>query len=118
MGFFVISAPSETTWTAAPGDVDSWVRQTWPEVVSHRESTKVRSIVWEWPDRSEAYIEAAGQAIYIEALAPMIARFAAAFTERFARSQSLILYDEGYTTVVPLNGATEETVRQALDSPM
>ncbi len=116
MGFFVISPPSESTWVATPSDVDAWVRQSWPEAVSQQETSAVRSIVWMWPDHSEAYIDAAGQAIYIEAPAPTIARFASAFTAQFAGSQPLVLYDESYTTVDPLNGTTEDAIRQALDA--
>lgn len=86
----------------------------WPDIESHPIETGPRAHVWTWADSYEVWVPADRDCAWIEADPQRVG--AVAIWLAATTSEPLILCDEGYATVLPLNGLTESSLSALLAS--
>jgi len=104
--FYVLSPPDRTNWQFDRERLITLLQRDWPGIaVGGPQAQADRDVVWTYRDRDgelEGSQDRAGQAHYLEGPLPLVARFAAWWRKQVPADQPLILYDEGYSTVIPL----------------
>ena len=105
--FYVVSPPDRTDWQFERGSLITMLQRDWPGiVVSGPRAQADRDVVWTYRDQAgeiEGSQNRAGQAQYLEGPLPLVARFAAWLRRQVPAEQPLMLYDESYSTVIPLS---------------
>lgn len=121
--FYIVSPPDQTDWHIDRDELIELLRRDWPHMTISwpHQSLAARDVIWVLSD-SEGDLEGSqdreGKAQYLDGPLTAIARYAAWWRGQVSADQPLILYDESYTTVVPLEaGITPDTVLDRLTKP-
>ena len=117
--FYVISPPEASDWLVDRDVLVQWLEQGWPGVVIEFDSClPTRDVVWRiaMPEGEfEGSQDREGEAQYLDGPIATVVRYARWWREQVPESQALVLYDETYSTVIPLDpGVAEEDLLVAL----
>lgn len=117
--FYVISPPEATDWSVDQQTVVGLLQRGWPGIAVEVDGgLPTRDVVWQitLPEGElEGSQDREGQAHYLNGPIETLARYAAWWRAQVPPTQPLVLYDETYTTVVPVNpGMTAEDILAAL----
>ena len=104
--FYVVSPPDRTDYQFERGRLITLLQRDWPGIVVGGPRDQAdRDVVWTYRDPDgeiDGSQNRAGQAQYLEGPLPLVARFAAWLRRQVPAEQPLMLYDESYSTVIPL----------------
>jgi hypothetical protein len=110
--FYVVSAPDRTDYQFERGRLITLLQRDWPGiVVGGPRGQADRDVVWTYRDPDgeiDGSQNRAGQAQYLEGPLPLVARFAAWLRHQVPAEQALMLYDESYSTLIPLSPHIDE----------
>jgi hypothetical protein len=117
--FYVISPSEETSWSVDRTTLTLLLEEHWPGATVELDGRQpTREVVWQIPmpegdlDGSQ---DREGQAQYLTGLPVTLARYAHWWRQQVPPAQSLVLYDEAYSTVLPLDpGVTEHELLERL----
>lgn len=117
--FYVISAPVASDLLVERDTLVQWLAQGWPGVVIEFDrSLPTRDVVWRiaMPEGElEGSQDREGEAQYLDGPIATVVRYAQWLRQQVPESQALVLYDETYSTVIPLDpGTAEEDLLVAL----
>lgn len=104
----LISSARESSWRIDISDFGSWLQSRWPGMDSSVSGVGQRAHVWIWPDAHEVWVPVERDCAWIEADEQRICAVAAWLAATSA--DPLILCDEGYASILPLEGATESSL--------
>jgi hypothetical protein len=109
---YVVSPPDRTDWQFERGSLITLLQRDWPGIVVGGPRDEAdRDVVWTYRDpygEIDGSQNRAGQAQYLEGPLPLVARFAAWLRRQVPAEQPLMLYDESYSTVIPLSPQIDE----------
>ncbi|HTD57682.1 MAG TPA: hypothetical protein VK672_02205 [Solirubrobacteraceae bacterium] len=118
--FYVISPPDHSDWQFPRDRLIERLQHDWAGATIRgpdgNEAT--RDVVWSYASpegQLEGSQDRAGRVQYLNGPVSLIAEYALWWRHQVAEEQPLILYDESYTTVIPLTeGLSKEQVISAL----
>ena len=109
--FYVVSPPDETEWCVERSTLVGLLERDWPGVVLEVGGDSTRDVVWRLatPDGEfEGSQDRAGHAQYLSGPTTTLARYAHWWRQQVPADQALVLYDESYSTVIPLDPGLSE----------
>jgi hypothetical protein len=124
MASYLISPQEETPWRMSRPDVDQLLKRLWPSVVISTPAADPpearRAMVWKVTDGPHGWfggsLQDSGQFLVIEiGDYEDIARLAFHVKQELGPKQALLLYDESYSDVIPLEDKSEEEILRALE---
>ncbi|GAA2155727.1 hypothetical protein GCM10009844_43220 [Nocardioides koreensis] len=101
----LVTPASESPWRIEIARFGDWLTARWPDLRSASNGEGQRAHLWVWPDSHEVWIPGERDCAWVETdpeRTGAVASWLASTTD-----EPLILCDEGYALVIPLDGATE-----------
>ena len=108
----LVTPASESPWRIEIARFGDWLTSRWPDLRSASNVEGQRAHLWVWPDSHEVWIPSERDCAWVEAdpeRTGAVASWLASTTD-----EPLILCDEGYALVIPLDGATEAGIAARL----
>jgi hypothetical protein len=110
----LICTASESPWRIEVAHFGDWLTSRWPDLRSAPNAEGQRAHRWAWPDSHEVWVPVKRDCAWVEAGAERAAAVAAWLAS--TTGEPLILCDEGYALVIPLDGATEAGIAARLET--
>jgi hypothetical protein len=112
MTAMLISPSSASPWRIEIARFNDWLTSRWPDLRSEPHRMGQRAHVWAWPDFHEVWVPGERDCAWIDAGAERTSAVAVWLAS--TTTEPLILCDEGYSLVIPLEVATEASVAASL----
>lgn len=117
---WLISPPEETSWRMTRPEVADLLRRLWPSVeVTPADPRTKMAMFWEVTRDADDWVsgslEDIGQCLYVKGSSEEIARLAFHVKQEFAPDQDLLLFDEAYSEVIPLEDKSEQDILRSLN---
>lgn len=110
--FYVISPPGASDWSVDRDVLVQLLEQSWPDIAVELDSSlPTRDVAWRiaMPEGDlEGSQDREGQAQYLNGPVASLASYARWWRQQVPDAQALVLYDESYSSVVPLDPGVEE----------